>query len=123
MARSGPRINSDIRRCLIIAVRHPTPLWVEQNLQLVASSREVDNDNRDTRVILIRVPSRCSWITRQTGSGHSGDVGSAGRVENLHLHRLAIESEGGGGSSGVDADGRVGVHAPHDGTRRVDFIL
>ena len=41
----------------------------------------------------------------------------------MHRHGLTIKGEGGRGSSRIDVDSRVGMHAPHDSTRRVDIIL
>lgn len=123
MTRRGPGSQRNIRRGLVITLRHAAPLRVEQHLQLICSSGERNGHNGHAIVGLIRVAGGSGRVRWETGCGH-GRNHSAGRwVQQLDDHCLTVKREGRGSVPRIDADSRVRMHAPHDGCLGVDLIL
>lgn len=99
------------------------PLGIEQDLDGVGTSRDIERKHRDTRVRLVRC--LCGLELRGVGSANWVEFleNDARRgVQNLHLKRLASELEGRIGT--IDSDRSIGVHTPRNGGLNVcDFVL
>ncbi len=99
------------------------PLGIEQDLDGVGTSRDIERKYRDTRVRLVSfLPS-----LELRGIGGANGVefleSDAGRrVQDLHLKRLASELEG--RICTIDGDRSIGVHTPRNGRLNVgDLVL
>jgi len=99
------------------------PLGIEQDLDGVGTSRDIERKYRDTRVRLVR----CLPRLERRGVGRANGVefleSDARRgVQDLYLKRLASELEGRIGT--VDGDRSIGVHTPGNGGLNVgDLVL
>ena len=99
------------------------PLRIEQDLDGVGTSRDIERKYRDTRVWLVGFLSRLEL--RGVGGANGVEFlesDARRRVQELHLERLASELEGRIGT--VEGDRSVGVHTPGNGGLNVsDLVL
>lgn len=110
VASEGPRRQWHRRGRDKVARRHSRPLWVEQYLQTVVPSREVNSDHSHPWVRLIRL--RRYRVSREAHCVCRPQRRGRWRVQDLHLQSLGAYCECGRIAS--DADGRVRVHTPLD---------
>jgi len=99
------------------------PLGIEQDLDGVGASRDIERKNCDTRVWLIGLLS--SLELRGVGGANGFEFlesDARRRVQDLHLKRLASKFEGRIGT--VEGDRCIGVHTPRNGGLNViDLVL
>lgn len=119
MARQRPTIESYVRGRHKITRRHPGPLGIEQHPQRRLSSWQADDQNGDTRVLLVG----CRWrrIAIKALGRPSRERCSGRRIEYPDFHRLPVQLQRSGGT--VGADSGIGVHAPLHCIRRINLIL
>ena len=121
MAVESPRIKGYSARSGETA--KVVPLGIEQDLDGVGTSRDIERKNCDTRVWLVGL---LSGLELRGIGGANGveflESDTSGRVQNLHLKRPASELESRIGT--VDGDRGICMHAPGNGGLNVsDLVL
>lgn len=119
MARQTPIIQRNTGWRHEITVGHSRPLWVEENLQCRTPCWQADDQDRNSRVFLIR--DRRRWVAWESPRLAGGEGCARGRIENGDAHGLSVPCQC--RRRAIRSDSRISVHPPLNGLRGRYLVL
>lgn len=96
---------------------------VERDLKVGGTGRDLDNEDRDSRVLHIGPSGGCGRVGGVSDRSGGGESNTGSRGDDLGLELLVVEREVSRPVVVGHGDGGVGVDAPFRGAGGVDLVL